>query len=191
MSVNKFKDGELVKVSGSLASASSVSYTDETGRLDVTNVKDAIDKLTSKKVGKYKILNTLNEVIASTDDGGDVAIAGASAVKEVYNSLVNKTNNINTGLTNIFVVKEYNSPAVNIPAWSTATTNFSVALSGYTPIGILEMNNIADIEFYCYHAIVESNGVVNIGFQSTMYSSFSGAQVNIKVLYVKNGYGFY
>lgn len=106
MSVNKYQNGELIKVSGN-ANASEIYFKDDVSELGVSNVKAAIDKLNTKKIDTENILNSLAAVTASTNSNN---VAGALAVKELNNNVVaienNKVNNIYIGSDNrIHVVK--------------------------------------------------------------------------------------
>lgn len=97
MSVNKYQNGELIKVSGNFGNSSEIYYSDNISGLGVTNIKDAIDKLNINKINTDNILNSLDAATASTNAKN---IVGATAVKELNNKLT--TINMNT-VENMYV----------------------------------------------------------------------------------------
>lgn len=149
MSVNKYQNGELVKVSGGPASASEVYFKDDVSGLGVTNVKAAIDKLNIKKVETGNVLNSLDAINATTDAN---TVAGALAVKELKNNL---QTSFQAGVDSIYnAVKGKGStpssktPSAIVSAINAIKTGASGTLTLVTTNSVRLIKTNGDIEGY-------------------------------------------
>jgi hypothetical protein len=116
-----------------------------------------------------------------------VGVSALSDVVETYETIIG-TNDKITGKLPTFVVEVVNSTSVSINANSSSDNSFSVAKSGYTPLGIVGYNiagtGISAIAPYRMRLIGSTAyyGVRNYGtIQAT------GVTVQASILYVKFG----
>jgi hypothetical protein len=116
-----------------------------------------------------------------------VGVSALSDVVETYETIIG-TNDKITGKLPTFVVEVVNSTSVSINANSSSENSFSVAKSGYTPLGIVGYNiagtGISAIAPYRMRLIGSTAyyGVRNYGtIQAT------GVTVQASILYVKFG----
>lgn len=178
MSVNKFQDDKLIKVSGGLTSASNISFKDNIGGIEVNNVKESLDILNTQKVDKENILGSLSDVIASNNEQN---IASAKSIKELNNNI----NTFNSSFTGLFKVVQWNTGSFNIPAVSDTMLSKDIYVSGYTPIAIVGWANGAMSHFYISRMRISNNSAI-FTLASIHTSDFSGANLTYRVLYIKN-----
>lgn len=187
MSVNKFINGELVKVSKGLPNASEIYYRDDNGWLNTTNVKDSIKILDEKKINIDNILTSLDEVNASTNKQD---VTNVSPIKAINSTLSQTKNTFTNKLYRIFYIKEWRTPTFNLENKGITSLTMDIGLSGYTPIGIVSRYAYRYYFFPYNEHIHRSNNTIDLAFKSTTSSYLPSCYFSFHILYVKNGYSF-
>lgn len=116
-----------------------------------------------------------------------VGVSSLSDVAETYETIIG-TNDKITGKLPTFVVEAVNSSSVNINANSASENSFSVAKSGYTPLGIVGYNvagtGVSAIAPYRMRLI---DSTAYYGVRNYGTAQATGVVVQVSVLYVKFG----
>ena len=148
------------------------------------NTKLPIFAWKGKTYGSYNIVTNEIKEGLNYPPTSDAVAKSNNAIKESINELVATTNAINQNLSSLLRIDTFRltCPTDNISEYSSSV---SVALDGYTAIGVVGYQAIGNSSCYLYDAKVIDNNLY-FGWRDPNKNNIKGLGFEISVLYVKN-----